>query len=96
MATGQRPGPVAAPGLLSTDPVPLRAMPRVGGAVIVNFLGLAVPGTVDEIDDGGRRLRVTTEEGETLWFALNRATATFTAEGHQTGARLSFEPDPDQ
>ena len=71
-------------------------MPRVGGAVAVNFLGSTVRGTVDEIADDGRRLRVTTEDGETLWFALNRATATFTAEGHQTGARLSFEPAPGQ
>jgi hypothetical protein len=72
-------------------------MPRLGGSVVVNFLGAAVRGTVDEIDPGGRRLRVTTEDGETLWFALNRATATFTSEGHQTGARLSFEePGLDQ
>jgi hypothetical protein len=72
-------------------------MPRLGGSVVVNFLGIAVRGTVDEIDPGGRRLRVTTEDGETLWFALNRATATFTAEGQQTGARLSFEePGLDQ
>ena len=69
-------------------------MPRVGGAVVVNFLGSTIRGTVDEIADHGRRLRVTTEDGETLWFALNRATATFTAEGHQTGARLSFEAEP--
>ncbi len=71
-------------------------MPRVGGAVVVNFLGSTVRGTVDEIAADGRRLRVTTEEGDTLWFALNRATATFTAEGHQTGARLSFEPGAGQ
>jgi hypothetical protein len=71
-------------------------MPRVGGRVVVNFLGATVSATVDEIAVDGRRLRVTTEDGETLWFALNRATATFTAEGHQTGARLSFEPEGDQ
>jgi hypothetical protein len=71
-------------------------MPRVGGAVVVNFLGSTIRGTVDEIADDARRLRVTTEDGETLWFALNRATATFTAEGHQTGARLSFEAEPGQ
>ena len=71
-------------------------MPQVGGAVVVNFLGSTVRGTVDEIAADGRRLRITTEDGEALWFALNRATATFTAEGHQTGARLSFEPEADQ
>ncbi len=59
----------------------------------VNFLGSSVHGTVDSIDPDGRRLLVTTEDGETLAFALNRATATFTAEGHQTGARLAFAPN---
>ncbi len=68
-------------------------MPTVGGAVRVIFLGATVKATVDTVDPDGRRLRVTTEDGESIWFALNRATATFTAEGHQTGARLSFEPE---
>jgi hypothetical protein len=66
-------------------------MPRLGGAVLVSFLGSNVRATVDVVASDGRRLRVTTEDGEVLWFALNRATATFTAEGHQTGARLSFD-----
>jgi hypothetical protein len=70
--------------------MPLRAMPRVGGRVVVSFLGAAVGGTVRTVSEDGRRLEVTTEDGETLGFALNRATATFTAEGHQTGARLTF------
>jgi hypothetical protein len=70
--------------------MPLRAMPRVGGAVEVNFLGSTVPATVRSVSPDGRRLEVVTEDGETLGFALNRATATFTAEGHQTGARLTF------
>ncbi len=60
----------------------------------MSFLGSRVRGTVDRIAPDGRRLGVTTEEGEALTFALNGATATFTAEGHQTGARLVFEPDP--
>jgi len=68
-------------------------MPKVGARVLVNFLGSSVRATVDSVSDDGRRLRVTTEEGETIAFALNRATATFTAEGHQTGARLSFDVD---
>jgi hypothetical protein len=71
-------------------------MPRVGGAVLVSWLGSTVRATVDAVDDDGRRLHVTTEDGESLWFALNRATATFTAEGQQTGARLSFEADGGQ
>jgi hypothetical protein len=70
--------------------MPLRAMPVVGGRVVVNFLGASVRGTVRSVSEEGRRLEVTTEDGETLAFALNRATATFTAEGHQTGARLTF------
>jgi hypothetical protein len=79
--------------LLSLPAVMLRAMPQVGGSVLVNFLGSAVPATVDRVEGEGRRLRVTTDDGESLWFALNGATATFTAEGHQTGARLSFSAD---
>ena len=70
--------------------MPLRSMPMVGGRVVVNYLGATVPGTVRSVSDDGRRLEVTTEDGQTLAFALNRATATFTAEGEQTGARLTF------
>jgi phage gp45-like len=70
--------------------MPLRSMPKVGGAVVVNFLGSTVSATVRSVSEDGRRLEVMTEDGETLVFALNRATATFTAEGHQTGARLTF------
>lgn len=66
-------------------------MPLLGGSVLVNFLGSTVRGTVNSVAADGRRLEVTTEDGETLTFALNRATATFTAEGHQTGARLTFD-----
>jgi hypothetical protein len=58
--------------------------------VVVNFLGATVRGTVHSVSGDGRQLEVTTEDGESLAFALNRATATFTAEGHQTGARLTF------
>jgi hypothetical protein len=66
-------------------------MPQVGAPVRVNFLGATVRGAVHRVADDGRRLEVATDDGEVLLFALNRATATFTAEGHQTGARLSFE-----
>jgi hypothetical protein len=68
----------------------LRSMPYVGGRVLVSFLGATVGGTVRSVSADGRHLEVVTEEGETLRFALNRATATFTAEGEQTGARLTF------
>lgn len=70
-------------------------MPQVGGLVLVSFLGSTVRGTVKTVTDDGRRLEVATDDGETLAFALNRATATFTAEGHQTGARLTFEAGGD-
>lgn len=72
--------------------MPLRAMPQLGGSVLVDYLGATVAGTVKQIDDDGRRLEVLTEDGATLSFSLNRATATFTADGGQTAARLRFAP----
>ncbi len=66
-------------------------MPHVGGSVRVNFLGTTVRGMVRRVDHAARALEVVTEEGETLRFALNRATATFMVEGSQTGPRLTFE-----
>jgi hypothetical protein len=71
--------------------VALRAMPQVGGAVVIDYLGSTARGVVRSIDHDARRLEVETEDGRTLTFELNRATATFTADGSQTGARLSFE-----
>jgi hypothetical protein len=70
--------------------MPLRAMPQVGGRVLIDYLGSTVGGTVQQVDEDGRRLEVLTEEGTTLTFTLNRATATFTADGGQTGPRLRF------
>jgi hypothetical protein len=70
--------------------MPLRSMPVIGARVVVNYLGATVRGTVRSVSEDGRRLEVMTEDGDTLPFALNRATATFTAEGKQTGARLTF------
>jgi hypothetical protein len=72
----------------------LRAMPEVGRSVVIIYPGTRVRGTVRRVDEEGRRLLVSTEDGETLGFALNRATATFTAEGNQAGARLWFGADP--
>jgi len=45
--------------------------------------------------EDGRRIIVTTEEGERIGFALNRATAAFTAEHVRSGPRLIFEREPD-
>ncbi len=75
--------------------MPLRAMPQVGGSVLVEYLGSSVAGTVRRVDADGRRLEVLTEEGTIITFTLNRATATFTADGGQTAPRLRFAPVSD-
>lgn len=67
-------------------------MPQVGREVLIDFLGSTVAGTVQQVEAGGRRLEVETEDGSRLTFILNGATATFTADGLQTGARLRFRP----
>lgn len=65
-------------------------MPHVGAQVTVEYLGFSVHGVVRLVDDDGRHVEVETEDGRHEIFALNRATATFTAGGGQTGARLRF------
>ncbi len=65
-------------------------MPWVGGPVLIDFLSGTVAGTVSRVDAPGRRVEVVTEAGEPVSFTLNRATATFTADGGQTAARLRF------
>jgi len=67
-------------------------MPVVGAAVIIDHLGSTEHGVVAEVDAHERSVRVTTEHGRMLTFVLNRATATFTSDGGQTGSRLRFEP----
>ena len=71
-----------------------RVVPHVGSAVTVIYLGATVPGVVEQVDDDGRRLIVLTEEGESLSFVLAAATATYTTEGRQWGARLLFGDEP--
>ncbi len=73
--------------------VPLRAMPAPGRRVEIDYLGTTVGGTVSRMSDDGRTLEVLTDEGASLTFSLNRATATFTAGGGQTGPRLRFVPE---
>jgi len=65
--------------------------------VVVVYLDSRVAGVVSEVLEDGRRIVVTTEEGERIAFALNRATAAFTAEQVRSGPRLIFEqaPGPD-
>ncbi|MGO9819949.1 MAG: hypothetical protein ACLPTJ_04765 [Solirubrobacteraceae bacterium] len=70
--------------------MPLRAMPEIGRPVLIDYLGVTLAGTVVRVLQDGRRIEVETEDGATLTFELNRATATFTADGSQTGARLRF------
>jgi hypothetical protein len=65
-------------------------MPQPGGSVQIDYLGSTVSGTVSDVADDGRRLEVVTDDGVSLTFTLNRATATFTADGGQTGPRLRF------
>jgi hypothetical protein len=65
-------------------------MPEVGRLVLIDYLGSTVRGTVKEVADDGRRLEVVTEDGATLTFELNGATAMFTAGGGQTAPRLRF------
>ncbi len=71
----------------------LRVMPVVGAEVVIDHLGSIEHGVVHSVDAEARRVEVATEEGRTVSFSLNRATATFTAGGGQTGARLRF-PEP--
>jgi hypothetical protein len=71
--------------------VALRVMPIVGAAVIIDHLGSTEHGVVASVDAHERSVKVTTEHGRALMFVLNRATATFTSDGGQTGSRLRFE-----
>jgi hypothetical protein len=68
----------------------LRVMPTVGAEVVIDHLGSVEPGVVHEVDAEARSVAVATEDGRTLTFVLNRATARFTAGGGLTGARLRF------
>jgi len=61
--------------------------------VCVVYLAARVGGFVTEVQDGGRRVLVETEDGASLVFELSRATGTFLADGQQSGARLLFERD---
>ena len=68
-----------------------RPIPHVGDSVTVVFLGARIDGVVTQVDDGGRRLSVWTDEGEALSFALSRATGHFHRDGEQSAPRLVFD-----
>ena len=70
-------------------------MPVVGATVIIDHLGSTEHGVVAAVDAVQRSVRVSTERGHLMTFVLNRATATFTSDGGQTGSRLRFEPTLD-
>ena len=71
-----------------------RAVPRVGGSVVIVFLAERVPGVIECVEDEQRRLQVLTSEGERLTFTLNRALGTFVSDEGGSRARLVFgEPD---
>jgi hypothetical protein len=70
---------------------PSRPVPQVGArARITHFGGDAEAGTVVSVADGGRRLRVRDQSGETREFVLNPATARFIAAGVPHGPRLEL------
>lgn len=60
---------------------------------MVIYLGEAVLGVVQHVDEDGRRLVVLTDDGDAVTFLLSAATATYTAEGRQWGARLVFDDE---
>jgi hypothetical protein len=66
-------------------------MPRIGVTVSIEYLGTTVRGVVEAVEDEGRLVMVHADDGRSVQFALNRATATFTVDGTQTGARLRFD-----
>jgi hypothetical protein len=68
----------------------LRRLPRLGEEVTVSYLAVDVTGVIDEIDETQRRLRVVTEDGESLVFTLDAATASFVCGTHGVTARLRF------
>jgi hypothetical protein len=70
---------------------PSRPVPRVGArARVAYFGGSFEAATVVAVGDDGRRVEVRCDGGDTLEFALNRATARFVAAGASNGVRLEL------
>jgi hypothetical protein len=91
---GHRTAAAARAGAI-TGSVALRVMPVIGAGVIIDHLGSTERGVVASVDAPERSVGVTTDDGRSLTFVLNRATATFTSDGGQTGSRLRFEQPAD-
>jgi hypothetical protein len=70
--------------------MPIRTIPRVGDQVTVAFLSAQIAGVVARAEDELRSVNVVTDDGETVRFALNRATGRYLSDGRQSGARLLF------
>jgi hypothetical protein len=68
----------------------LRRQPRVGEEVTISYLAVDLTGVIEEVDETERRLRVVTEDGESLVFTLDAATASFVSGTHGGTARLRF------
>jgi hypothetical protein len=70
---------------------PTRPLPRVGAhARIAHFGGSVEGASVIAVREDGRLLDVLSERGETLQFALSRASARFLAAGSAHGPRLEL------
>jgi hypothetical protein len=62
--------------------------------VTVVYLGTRVAATIDRVSSDLREFDATTDEGATIGFRLNQATARFTSDGDPAGARVAFDlPD---
>ena len=71
-----------------------RAIPRVGGRVVVAFLATRAGGSIELVDSDGRALDVRTDDGERLHFELSPAIGIFIATDHSR-ARLFFDEPAD-
>jgi hypothetical protein len=70
---------------------PTRPLPRVGAPVrICHFGGGFERGTITAVEADGRRLLVRGEDGGSMPFELNAATARFLAAGNAQGTRLEL------
>lgn len=59
---------------------------------MIHFGGTTERATVTAVDEERRRVVVRGDGGETIEFALNRATARWVADGAHRGARLDLPP----
>jgi hypothetical protein len=70
---------------------PSRPLPRVGApARVKHFGGSSEEGTVIAVEEDGRRVRVSGEDGGIYEFALSPASARFLMAGDTHGPRLEL------